>query len=347
MVKCQSFNGLKRIKIYEKIIYQQKIKIHTNMKPQLIIELEQELNCVFETIEENLYENRKKDKIAEYSVDSQGNITEIKIQEFELNTIPKTLIQCKDLINLDLSYNQIEDISPLKELKNIQKLKLSGNKICNISPLKKLENILSLNLSHNKIVNFKDVNHWVDNFRFISNWIGNPIDIETLYPNINLTTNVCFLDDVIINIFLILNPLKPILNQKKIEIYYARNNQEVLVLFEKAQTIHLLYTDILRPGGNNTDLYKYMNINKYNPIKVLLTAYPDPIDVNQISELEYIDYLKKPIIPEMFKTKFLTFLDLALVIEYDAKINNESFYNTYKNYHLNLMKKINGNNNMV
>jgi len=308
------------------------------MKPQLIIELEQELNCVFETIDVNKYNDWNKNKISEYSIDSLGNIMEIKIQKFELNSIPNTLIQCKDLINLDLSYNQIVDITPLQELKNIQKINLSRNKIWNISPLKNLKNIELLDLSNNEIVNFKNVNHLIDNFRLISNWIGNPIDIETLYPNINLTTNVCFLDNDEISLYAYEHFLNPFLKQNRIVSYFAQNNEEVLSLFNKAQTIHILFTDIVRPRDNNTSLYKSMKNMELYPIKVLITSNPRIIEESQCSELEYIDDLKKPIITKNFEEKFSIYFEMVKIIKNYANSNDESFYNSYRNLRFEIFK---------
>jgi internalin A len=121
------------------------------MKPELIIELEKELNCTFKLVdlEENIIYNYG--KTPEYSIDENGNITGITITSFELKEIPKTLTKCNTLSMLNLFYNQIVDISPLKELTNIQRLLLERNQINDISPLKELKNIQVLRLYKNKI----------------------------------------------------------------------------------------------------------------------------------------------------------------------------------------------------
>ena len=61
------------------------------------------------------------------------------------------------LTHLNLSSNQISDITSLKELKNIQTLDLYNNKIIDISPLKELINLQYLDLYYNRISNITPI----------------------------------------------------------------------------------------------------------------------------------------------------------------------------------------------
>ena len=60
---------------------------------------------------------------------------------------------CSSLIRLDLSYNQISDISPLAGLSRLTWLNLSGNQISDISPLAGLTGLVELDLGYNQIEN--------------------------------------------------------------------------------------------------------------------------------------------------------------------------------------------------
>jgi internalin A len=61
------------------------------------------------------------------------------------------LIELTDLRSLNLSANQITDLSPLSQLTNLQILHLSSNKISDLTPLSELSNLHSLSLSQNQI----------------------------------------------------------------------------------------------------------------------------------------------------------------------------------------------------
>ena len=56
------------------------------------------------------------------------------------------------LESLGLGYNVIVDVSPLKDLTNLEALALEHNAIIDVSPLKELKNLTWLDLGHNAIV---------------------------------------------------------------------------------------------------------------------------------------------------------------------------------------------------
>ena len=66
----------------------------------------------------------------------------------------------KSLLNLNLSYNKIVDLTPLTELKNLQWLNLNFNKINDINALSGLVQLEELSIIQNRIVDLKPL---VDN----------------------------------------------------------------------------------------------------------------------------------------------------------------------------------------
>ncbi|MEI6138260.1 MAG: leucine-rich repeat domain-containing protein [Mariniphaga sp.] len=126
------------------------------MKPQIILELEKELNCTFKSVQLNNIDWWESDKTFEYSVDVTGNITGFAIRNIGLVKIPRTISESTAHLNyltsLNLSDNKISDITPLSGLRTLKILNLIGNNISDISSLKELNNIQDLNLNHNQII---------------------------------------------------------------------------------------------------------------------------------------------------------------------------------------------------
>jgi internalin A len=61
------------------------------------------------------------------------------------------LEKCVSLAALDLKNNEIEDVSPIKDLKNLQTLTLAKNKISDLKPLSGLTGLQYLDLADNQI----------------------------------------------------------------------------------------------------------------------------------------------------------------------------------------------------
>jgi len=122
------------------------------MKPEIIVRLEKELNIVLNEVQklDFLWAGKP-----EYTVNKLGQIIGLDISNLNLKQVPISLLD--DAFNfleeLDLSNNDIIDISNLKELKNITDLFISNNKIIDISALENLSNLVYLNLSSNNITN--------------------------------------------------------------------------------------------------------------------------------------------------------------------------------------------------
>jgi len=80
------------------------------------------------------------------------SLTELDLSEKNLvNNDIKDLYKMTNLTKLDLSWNQISDISALRNLTNLKELDLSCNLIEDISPLNNLTNLEILFLIENQI----------------------------------------------------------------------------------------------------------------------------------------------------------------------------------------------------
>ena len=86
-----------------------------------------------------------------YSINKNNEITGILIHNINYKKFYDLIINLKKLKYLDLSYNQIIDISALKDLTNLNTLYLDGNQISDISALKDLTNLNTLDLRNNQI----------------------------------------------------------------------------------------------------------------------------------------------------------------------------------------------------
>jgi internalin A len=103
-----------------------------------------------------------------------------------LNIEKYTLNDAEEVIFLNLSSNQLSDISPLSSLVNLTFLNLSSNQIRDISPLSSLVNLSLLNLSSNQISDISPLS----NLRNLSllYLVNNQIsDISPLSSLVNLT----------------------------------------------------------------------------------------------------------------------------------------------------------------
>ncbi len=121
------------------------------MKPEIIIQLEKELNIELTQVQEL---NNLASK-PEYTVNSSGQIIDLCLSNLNLKQVPTSLLNDDFfyLQTLDLSNNGITNISNLKGLKNLTNLVISNNKINDISPLKELSKLSIIDLQNNNIKN--------------------------------------------------------------------------------------------------------------------------------------------------------------------------------------------------
>jgi len=96
-----------------------------------------------------------------YSINSDDQITGLGLPDceiFDINQIISLIEVLRNLKQLVLSDNDIEDISPLKNIRNLKQLVLSDNNIRDISPLKALRNLKQLVLSENEVSDISTLN---------------------------------------------------------------------------------------------------------------------------------------------------------------------------------------------
>lgn len=119
------------------------------------------------------------------------SLTELNLREKELQD--EDIISLKhmtNLISLDLSGNQISDLTPLSGLKDLEWLKLSNNQISDLNPLSGLKDLEFLDLSFNQISDIKPLAELTE-----LGWLvlyGNGLTVEQIndlkakLPNCNL-----------------------------------------------------------------------------------------------------------------------------------------------------------------
>lgn len=87
------------------------------------------------------------------------------------------------LVELNLSFNNISDVTPLEDLVLLEKLWLNRNHILIIDPLKNLKKLKTLGLFHNEIMNDKrtiEVLEELPNLRDLS-IDGNPVSAKVQF----------------------------------------------------------------------------------------------------------------------------------------------------------------------
>lgn len=87
------------------------------------------------------------------------------------------------LENLNLSSNEITDISPLASLTNLTSLDLSKNRIINVSKIETLTNLETLNLSSNEIIDISNLTY-LQSLKSLS--LDNNLGIIDLAPIVNM-----------------------------------------------------------------------------------------------------------------------------------------------------------------
>ena len=118
----------------------------------VIKEIEKELDVVLMHVDCVQFDKKS---VASYATDKSGHVCAISLEDLRLTKLDRVILSLSRLSNLtalNLSHNQIEDISQLKALPNLTQLTLRSNKIVEISPLKELVKLTDLDLCSNKIV---------------------------------------------------------------------------------------------------------------------------------------------------------------------------------------------------
>lgn len=131
-----------------------------------------------------------------YCINEKNQVTALSLRNnilFKDDSILSLIRMLKNLITIDLSYNQIKDISFLEDIHGIQYLHLGYNQIEDISPILHLDNLRCVSLNYNKINNislfcagkFKTIEHVDLDNNLISKLPSCVIDfsIETVFSD--------------------------------------------------------------------------------------------------------------------------------------------------------------------
>lgn len=84
------------------------------------------------------------------------NISQVKGKGLGIKSL-EGLEHCVAVMLIDLEDNEIEDLTPLAELKLLQSINLADNRIRSVKPLEKLERVQYLELSNNQVKNIESL----------------------------------------------------------------------------------------------------------------------------------------------------------------------------------------------
>lgn len=237
-----------------------------------------------------------------------------------------------EIIGLNLSYNNITDLSILKDLTSIQYLQLKSNEIKDIQHLENLTSIISLDLSFNfvldysileKLITLKTLNldrcrikdvSFIKNLRTIKslNLSGNEISDISYLKNLKLLSKLNLSDNPIDN-FTFIEELKRLhtLIISKIKI----NNYSFL---EKLNNLSKL--DI-----SNNEIKDYSFLNYQGKLKSLNVSYNKILDASFLANLNNLVSLNLSN-NEIYELKFLeSFSKIEILILGSNKITDISY----------------------
>lgn len=143
------------------------IRSHYNIELSQIIEDEREYSKV------EFYKNENT-----FTLDSNGNIIKLNLKGNNIEDLEGIFKVSNTITHLQLSANQLKNISLLSKFKNLEYLDLSTNKIFDITPLKNLNQLKFLYIDNNQINTIPKFSYP----RLIELWIysNNIIDINNL-----------------------------------------------------------------------------------------------------------------------------------------------------------------------
>ncbi|CAL5983719.1 leucine_Rich Repeat (LRR)-containing protein [Hexamita inflata] len=127
---------------------------HFNMSQKLeVIDLQQMQNLLLMNISSEVWVDAEQRNLLFFNREFIEQTQEFIFQERQIMN-HHLLSFLSNLTLLNLSRNEISEISSFSKLKNLQTLDLSANKIENISTLKQLTNLTELNIQRNKITSY-------------------------------------------------------------------------------------------------------------------------------------------------------------------------------------------------
>ncbi|MCK4557580.1 MAG: response regulator [Candidatus Aminicenantes bacterium] len=81
---------------------------------------------------------------------------------------------------------------------------------------------------------------------------------------------------------------------KNYRVYLAKNSREALQRFKNAK-IDLIIADLKLPGRNGLEMINEFRDSGYRGDAILISAYPDLIDVDELSRLSISHFFIKPL----------------------------------------------------
>ena len=171
-------------------------------KPEAILQLEQELG--FELILVSFGANTSAWDAKNYACNQEGDVVQLNLSKCDLEEVPN-LLAFEKLQDLDLSYNRISCISGLDKLTDLISLNLWHNQLTRVEGLDKLTNLQSLNLSDNQLTRISGLNELInlqtldlsDNQLMNITGLDQLINLQSLYLGGNQLTNITGLDKLI------------------------------------------------------------------------------------------------------------------------------------------------------
>jgi uncharacterized repeat protein (TIGR02543 family) len=119
-------------------------------------------------------------------IENLTNLTSLDLSHNQISDV-SPLAKLTKLTDLDLSWNQISDVSPLSRLTKLTELILGDNQISDVSPLANLTNLTELDLSHNQISDVSPLAK-LTNLTELELWDNQISDVSPLAKLTKLTT---------------------------------------------------------------------------------------------------------------------------------------------------------------
>ncbi len=275
------------------------------MKPQIILQLEKELNTEFTKVDISKIINIKWQRTVKYSINQNKKIIGLSITKFNLENIYNLLPTGSDLLNslthLNLYQNNITDISILKNFRCLQELYLQNNKIADISLLKELTNLSILHLENNEIIDISALKY-LKRLRILGlmdNKISNISPLMDLIKLTKLNLNGTKISDIF--------PLRKLQNITELSLV-GNDISDISALRELKNITYLN----LSWNEKITDISVLKELKKLTELKLMRNVISDISSLKELKNLTELDLSENIIfnISSLKKLKKLTILNL-------------------------------------
>jgi len=179
---------------------------------EIIRQIEKELNVKLKKLDKIEWRSKG------YTLNQEGQVIGIELCMCEienLNRIISSLSALMNLTQLDLSSNQLSDISPLFALTNLTQLDLSSNQLSDISALSVLTNLTQLYFSYTQV---RDISP-LSTLRNLTQLSFSDTQVSNISPLSALTnlTQLSFSDTQV-------SDISPLINLKNLNMLWLKNN---------------------------------------------------------------------------------------------------------------------------